>query len=168
MQWPCENLDSRGTPIINRVTGDSDHAGKFAMIELSPTPVHDDPEYPMLLATGRVLLQSDRHLDIVSEHGRNKVRRQEIVEVHADDAERLGVGDGDLVDLVGKDRRVRGVVHVNGVQPGLVATTELFGALAAVLDASGAPDPMLVAERLPLVPVRLDPVAPVPKDEVKD
>jgi formate dehydrogenase alpha subunit len=161
MQWPCDSPDSRGTPIINEVTGDSDHAGRFAMIELTPTPVHDDPEYPMVLAPGRVLLQSGRHLEIVSESGRNEIKRQEIVEVHADDAERLGVGDGDLVELVSKDRRVRGVVHVNGVQPGLVATTELFGGLASVLDASKVPDPMLVAERLPLVPVRLEPVPPL-------
>jgi anaerobic selenocysteine-containing dehydrogenase len=129
------------------------------MIELTPTPVHSDPEFPLLLATGRVLLQSDRPLDIVEDAGRNSVQRQEVVEVHADDAERLGVADGDLVDLVGKDRRLRGVVHVNGVQPGLVATTELFGKLAGLLDASKAPDPMLSAERLPLVPVRMEQVA---------
>jgi hypothetical protein len=50
-------------------------------------------------------------------------------------------------------------VHVNGVQPGLVATTELFGSLAGVLDASKEPDPMLSAARLPLVPVRMEQIA---------
>ena len=159
IQWPCDSLDSRGTAIINRVAGDSGRAGRFSMIELTPTPVHSDPDFPLLLAPGRVLLQSDRHLDVVSERGRNEIRREEIVEVHAADAERLGVGDGDVVEVVGRKRRLRGVIHVNGGQPGLVAITELFGGLAAKLDASKAPDPMLATERLPLVPVRLDKVA---------
>ena len=74
-------------------------------------------------------------------------------------AERLGLGDGDLVDVVGRESRVRGVVHVNGVHPGLVATTELFGRLATILDSSGGPDPMQHAERLRLLPVRLEPVS---------
>ncbi len=164
IQWPCDSADSRGTPVINPVTdgtGESDgtgHAGKFSTIDLTPTPVHSDPEFPLILATGRVLLQSNRALNIVEEAGRNSLQRQEVVEVHADDADRLGVADGDTVELIGKDSRLRGVVHVNGVQPGLVATTELFGSLAAVLDASKEPDPMLAAERLPLVPVRMEQV----------
>ena len=158
VQWPCENSDSRGTPIINEVTESGDRAGTFAAIALVPTAEHSDPDYPLLLATGRVLLQSERPLEIVSNGGRNEVRREEVVEVHADDAERLGVGDGDLVDLVARDRTLRGVVHVNGVQPGLVATTELFGRLAGLLDASQEPDPMVAAERLPLTPVRLESV----------
>ncbi len=159
LQWPCPNGDTRGTPILNRIRSEDDKVGRFALIDLMPTPDRADPEYPLILAPGRMLLQSDRAMEIATVKGRNSIVQEERVEVHSEDAERLGLGDGDLVDVVGRQSRVRGVVHVNGVHPGLVATTELFGRLATVLDSSGGPDPMQRAERLRLLPVRLEPVS---------
>ncbi len=159
VQWPCPNRDSRGTPVLNRVRGDAGRVGRFAAVDFSPAPEHADPEFPLVLARGRVLLQSDRPVGVVRDGRRNSIARREVVELHADDAARMGLSEGDVVDVVGRDVRMRGVVHVNGVHPGMVATTALFGALAGVLDASRSPDPMLGAGGLPLVPVRLEPAS---------
>jgi hypothetical protein len=46
----------------------------------------------------------------------------------------------------------------------LVSTTSLFGRLAAELDRSSEPDPMLKVPRLPLIPVRVEAVAEVAAD----
>ena len=159
VQWPCPNRDSLGTPVLGRPRGDGGRIGRFAAIELTPTPGSADPDFPLVLARGRILLQSDRPIQIVRDGRRNAIERREVVEVHGDDAGRLGLREGDEVDVVGRDISMRGVVHVNGVHPGMVATTELFGAMAGVLDASRSPDPMLGAGGLPLVPVRLEPVS---------
>ena len=159
IQWPCPSGDAHGTPILCRVGGKATVAGRFSRIDMVSTPRHHDPEFPLLLAPGRMLLQSDRPMDLEQAGGRNSIVRDEVVEIHPEDAERLNLSEGDPVDVVGRGRRLRGTIHLNGVQPGVVATTELFGSLATMLDASRTPDPMQAAGRLRLEPVRLEPVA---------
>ena len=159
LQWPCRTVDSGGTPILNVPRHESDKIGMMAAMEPETSEHHSDSDFPMLLAKGRVLLQSDRPLELAKQGKRNLISRSEIIEVHSDDATRMGLGEGDLVDVVGEKLKLRGVVHINGTHPGMVGTTELFGSMAALLDASRNPDPMVAAGRLPLMPVRIEPVS---------
>jgi ferredoxin-nitrate reductase len=76
-------------------------------LEHAPPPEPADGEHPLLLTTGRTIYQF---------HTRTKTRRapeleaaapDAWVELHPDDAERLGVGEGDLVRL----RSPRGTIE---------------------------------------------------------
>ena len=159
LQWPCLAADMADTPVLY-AEGDGRRAQLLGMtLPDASEPV--DPDFPWLLARGRVLHQADRTMEIEKAEKRNTIQRDEIVELHEEDAGALGVVDGDLVDVVSSRERFSGVVRLSSPQQGLVSTTALFGQLATELDRSDAPDPMLKVPGLPLVPVRIEPVTPV-------
>ena len=87
--------------------------------------------------------------------GRNKATREEIIELHADDAQDLGVSDADLVEVVTSVGSTQGVARLSSPQRGLVSVTTLFGQLITSLEASTEPDPMLNISRLPLIPANV-------------
>jgi predicted molibdopterin-dependent oxidoreductase YjgC len=155
LQWPCLAADMADTPMLFAEEGNAPRA-KLSRMELVENPSHADSDYPYLLAKGRVLHQSDRPMEIILSEKRNRIQRDEIVEIHAEDAAALGVEAGEWVELVSAQERQRGVVSLSSPHRGLVATTALFGNLASELDASKEPDPMAGVDGLPLVPVRVE------------
>ena len=158
LQWPCLAADMEDTPVLYADDGNGRKATLSAM-EILMSPQHSNPDYPLLLAKGRVLHDADRTMDIGRDGKRNVIRRDEILELHEDDAEELGVAEGEWVEVVSTKERARGIVQVTSSHKGLVSTTVLFGQLASQLDGSGDPDPMLKVPGLPLVPVRVERVA---------
>ncbi|MCS7207479.1 MAG: molybdopterin-dependent oxidoreductase [Dehalococcoidia bacterium] len=125
---------------------------------LDPADVRT-PEFPLALAVGRVLLQEGREMHIVRRGRLNTIQRDEVVEVHPADAQRLGLSDGAMVDVVTPQGRQRARVQTSGTVPGMVSITGLFGQLAVQLASSEAPDPMLAVPGLSVLPARLEPVA---------
>ena len=82
---------------------------------------------------------------------------EEIAEIGSQDAESLGILEGDEVDVVTSSGRFRARATVmQGAPPGLVRSTGLFGQLAADLQASKEPDPMARVPRLDVVAARLE------------
>jgi predicted molibdopterin-dependent oxidoreductase YjgC len=158
LQWPCLAVDMADTPLLHADDGGG-HKLKLVRMTLAEHQPHGDPEYPYLLAKGRVLHQSDRTMEIGKSGKRNQIRRDEVLELHEDDARALGVEAGDWVEAVSAGNTVRGVVQLTSPHKGLIATTALFGQLVSELDASKEPDPMLKVDGLPLVPVRVEKVA---------
>jgi predicted molibdopterin-dependent oxidoreductase YjgC len=154
LQWPCAAQDAEDTPILYTADG---HNGKARLspMALSPAPEHSDPDYPLLLAKGRLLHDADRTMEIVKNGTRTAIQRDEIVELHEDDGRELGIAEDEWVEVVSAAATLRGVVKLTSPHKGLVSTTGLFGQMATELDASDEPDPMLKVEGLPLVPVRV-------------
>ncbi|MBI4299011.1 MAG: molybdopterin-dependent oxidoreductase [Chloroflexi bacterium] len=159
IQWPCPDSRHPGTSDLY-TEGFKD--GKVALVPLAfvESAKQIDGEYPFLLATGRVLHQPDREMEVIRGDGLNMVRRSQIVEIHPEDATTLGIRDGGWVDLVSSSKRIRAQASVSGAHRGVVSVTYLFGELAASLDAASEPDPMLKVPGLPLVPVRLEKSSP--------
>ena len=155
VQWPCLAADMADTPILY-ANGVESRRLKAGRVTLTEAPAHDDADYPFLLAMGRVLHQPEREMAVVKANGRNSTKRDEVVEMHEDDARGLGIAEGDWVEVVSTKRRVRGVATLSGLQRGLMSTTTLFGELITELEASEAADPMLKAPRLPLTPVHVE------------
>jgi anaerobic selenocysteine-containing dehydrogenase len=75
--------------------------------------------------------------------------------MHPLDAKGLNLKDGDFVELEGNEIKLKLKVHINGIQQGLISTTELFGSYAGRLDLNCDPDPVLNAKNLSLIPVKL-------------
>ena len=154
LQWPCLAADMADTPVLY-ATGLDTRKARLGAVVLSEPPLRENAEYPFLLARGRVLHQPDRELEIVKDDGRNRSSRREVIEINDEDAQELGISEGDWVDVVFSDGRVQGTAQVSGPQRGLIATTSLFGQLITDLESSEAPDPMLKVPGLPLVPARV-------------
>ena len=88
--------------------------------EYQPSPEVPDEEYPLLLTTGR----SVYHFHTRTKTGRapelNAAAPEPWVEMHPDDAARLGVADGALVEVASRRGSVRVRATVGGVRPGVV------------------------------------------------
>jgi predicted molibdopterin-dependent oxidoreductase YjgC len=155
LQWPCMAADMVDTPILY-ASGFGEGKARFGEIGLLEAPPEIDAEYPLVLARGRVLQQPQRELEIIGTNGRNGIKRDEIVEIHEDDALATGVSEGDWVEVVTAEDRVQMKAQLSGPQQGMISTTSLFGELILELERSKLPDPMQKVPGIPLVRARLE------------
>jgi len=156
VQWPCPEEDHPGTKMLHASDADG---GKLAFAPLSPrAPFRThDADLPFVLAPGRVLHQPHREVEVVRRGRTNHVQREEHVEVHPEDAEQLGIREGDRVEVTGPalDGAVAGIAKLTSPQRGLVGVTRLFGTVASEMQDSGDPDPASAVRGLTLYRVRL-------------
>jgi len=155
IQWPCSHTEFDGTPILHSNEKSDSKQSKFVSVDLQVPIDSTDRNYGFILAEGRVLLQSERPLELVKNNKRNEISREEILEMHPLDAKGLNLKDGDLVEIEGDTIKLKLKVHINGIQQGLISTTELFGSYAGRLDLTSDPDPVLNSKNLSLIPVKL-------------
>jgi len=101
IQWPCPTVDHPGTPIlhVNRVV-----RGKGLLVPVDYTPPQEEPDrdYPFILSTGR---------DYYHYHAGSMTRRvkllnemcpESLVEMSPVDANRLGIREGDQVEVASR------------------------------------------------------------------
>ena len=96
LQWPCPDKDHPGTPYLHakRFTRG---LGLFHVIKYRPPAEVPDEKYPMILSTGRTLFNYNignmtRKSGIIDQK-----EPENFVEIHRDDAARIGVSDGEYV-----------------------------------------------------------------------
>jgi predicted molibdopterin-dependent oxidoreductase YjgC len=98
LQWPCKTRDDEGTPFLHKGTFPIGK-GKFHSIEHKPPAETTSRDYPLTLTTGRLL----EHFHTGSMTRRSTVLDKTIpdgsVELHPEDAEKLGILDGDRISL---------------------------------------------------------------------
>ena len=123
IQWPCNDEGADGHADHARarlrarpgqVRGDTD---------TSPTDERTGPRFPLLLTTGRILSQYNvgaqtRRTDNVVWH------EEDVLEIHAHDAENRGIRDGDWVALASRAGETTLRVRISDrIPPGVVYTT---------------------------------------------
>ncbi len=120
--WPCPHPGHPGTPILHRDRfATPDGRAVFVAVRYLPPPEPASPEFPLILTTGRTALHynsgsmtrrtpslTDREPDV-------------FVEVHPDDAEALGMSEGERVAVA----TVRGTIDARlrlseRMKPGVV------------------------------------------------
>ncbi len=150
LQWPCPDSEHPGTPILH-TDKFSRGLGKFHPVEFAPAKELPDDEYPFLLSTGRML----QHF-----HTGTMTRRSQVlddlvprgaIEIHPEDAARLGVADGEPVTVTSR----RGEIQIAAQVTDRVAPGETF----LPFHFHEAP-----ANRLTIA--ALDPVAKIPEFKV--
>ena len=154
LQWPCPSPDHPGTPRLY-----SGGFGETKAVPFTPSFRSSLPEapagYPLWFAPGRVLLQQHREMEVVRGK-RNRILREEWVEVNPDDAADIGLGEGDKVAIETGDSVIPGVARYNPELPkGMVSSTALFGQLAIDMQASEEFDPAAMLRGLDVCPARL-------------
>ena len=141
LQWPCLTESHDGTPVLYV---DDFPNGKASLMapDFRSVPLPARQDYPFLYVPGRVLLQSERKMEVVK--GRlNRIERDELVELNPEDAAALGIEEGDPVEVRTPFQHFWGRSAVKeGAPRGIVSSTSLFGQLAVELEASEDPDPM--------------------------
>jgi len=120
LQWPVIGLDHPGTPILHR-NQFSRGVGKFTPIDHVPPAELPDDEYPMLLSTGRVLYHWHGGEMTRRARGLLEVYSQPLIEVHPDDATRIGLNGNRRVRVTSRRGSIEAKAWVTErVTPGMV------------------------------------------------
>ncbi len=144
IQWPCPAEDAPDTGTLYAEGFPSGNA----VLEAPPFRAEeatDDPEFPSWLVPGRVLFQQGRDMEVVRGR-RNRIQREERVELNPVTAGALAVQDGDRVEVRTRSGADNGTLvatvrFADEVPEGVISTTFLFGQLAEAMQASPEPDP---------------------------
>ncbi|HSL85242.1 MAG TPA: formate dehydrogenase subunit alpha [Thermoanaerobaculia bacterium] len=117
LQWPCPAPGHPGTATVH---GEAFLRGKglLVAVDWEPSPEHGAEGFPFLLVTGRVL----QHYNVGTMTRRTPHRElvpEDVLEIHPEDATRLGVADGARVALESRWGRTEAPArHSRRVQPG--------------------------------------------------
>lgn len=134
LQWPCPTPEHPGTPILHKGSF-SRGRGYFSPVHHQPSVELPDEDYPLMLTTGRILQHWHTGTMTRRVDGLNILAPEELVEIHPQDAQQLGIQDGDCVRISSR----RGVVEarvqvIDRPRPGLIFMTFHFAeALGNVL-----------------------------------
>jgi formate dehydrogenase major subunit len=108
VQWPAPTLDHPGTPYLHKDGQFARGRGRFVPTDWVPPAELPDAEYPLILSTGRRLWHYHTGTQTRRSPGFEEVFGEELIELSPDDAERLGIVDGEMVRVTSR----RGTVVV--------------------------------------------------------
>jgi formate dehydrogenase major subunit len=122
IQWPCNAEAEQGTPTMH-VDEFVRGKGLFRMTPYVATDERTSRKYPLLLTTGRILSQYNVGAQTRRTENSNW-HDEDVLEIHAYDAEQRGIDEGDWVGLKSRaGETVMRAVISDRVQPGVVYTT---------------------------------------------
>lgn len=125
LQWPVPSKDHPGTPLMHAEQFPRGRA-RFVGAEYLPPGESPTEAYPFLLITGRIL----QHYNCGAQTRRTDIMQvvdTDVLEMHPDDAQRLGFRDGDMAELVSaRGEAVVPVALSERVLPGEVFTSFHF------------------------------------------
>ncbi len=158
LQWPCPSVEHPGTPILH-VAKFSRGLGRFVSVDWLPPAEQPDEEYPLILTTGRVLYHYHTGSLTRRSQGLAAIYPEGRIELHPDDARRLGVADGSLVRVSSRRGSVTARAEVTErTQAGLVFMTFHFPDAAANVLTIAALDPVAKIPEYKVCAVRVEPL----------
>ena len=120
IQWPCPTKEHPGTPILHSVAF-TRGKGLFSVCEYQPPAEQTDADYPFALTTGRILYQYHTATMSRRSKGLNSRTPEAFVEINTDDAKKLGISQGDRVEITSRRGTIEVVADVSGrVDKGVV------------------------------------------------
>jgi predicted molibdopterin-dependent oxidoreductase YjgC len=128
IQWPCPDEQHPGSPLLHdRLWKDPVEGPRapFSPVEFAPPVDALSEEFPLRLTTGRRL--DSFNTGVQSGGYTSPLRRGESIELHPEDARRLGVVEGEIVRVVSRRGALQAPVHLDdGLRPGLAFMTLHF------------------------------------------
>jgi formate dehydrogenase alpha subunit len=150
LQWPCPTPQHPGTPILHTQQF-TRGKGRFIPLEYKPSVELPDKDYPLVLTTGRSLYHFHTGTMTRRVEGLNVLRPGGDIEISQADASKLGIADGESVNVISRRGKVTAKAKVTGASPeGVVFMTFHF----AESPANRLTNPVL------------DPVAKIPEYKV--
>jgi len=106
LQWPVTTPEAPSTEYLHK-GGVLRGKGLFQAVEYRAPFEEPDPEFPLVLSTGRTLYHYNAATQTRRNQGLAGKQPECFVEIHPRNARRLGIDDGQLVDVVTRRGRVR-------------------------------------------------------------
>ncbi len=158
LQWPVTGPEAPSTEFLHK-GGVLRGKGLFQAVEFRPPAECADPEYPLVLSTGRTLYHYNAATQTRRTDGLVEKQPECFIEIHPRDAGRMGIEDGDLVDVVSRRGRIRGRAMVSKqVRRGLVWMPFHFAEARANLLTNDAGDAVTGTGEYKVCAVRVEPV----------
>ncbi len=158
LQWPCPDKDHPGTKFLHKGKF-SRGLGHFHAIDFIPPYEMPDDDYPLLLTTGRMLYHF--HTGTMSRRsaGLDELHPEGKVEISPEDADKLGIADGDMVEVESRRGKVAARAWVTDKSPaGTVFMTFHFREAAANLLTVSALDPIAKIPEYKVCAVKVEPI----------
>src|SRR4051812_4217214 len=118
-----------GTPVTPDQYKAHDPEGRAFLKPASYTPPPEEPDdtYPFVLTTGRVAYQFHTRTKTARCPDLNAAAPEAFAELSKEDAERLGIADGDEVEIASRRGTIRVPAKVGGILPGHVFVPFHYG-----------------------------------------
>jgi predicted molibdopterin-dependent oxidoreductase YjgC len=162
LQWPCLSKDHPGTPFLHKESFPRPGGrAAFQAIDYKDPAELPDEEYPFFLTTGRVfshyhtgtMTRISPHLDAEQRYG--------CVDMHPEDARRMGLGQGDWVVLTSRRGSTEAPVRLTRtVRKGVLFMPIHFGESPANMLTSSVCDPIAKIPEFKVSAVRVEPQDP--------
>lgn len=156
LQWPCPTLDHPGTPYLFKGGFPRGNAA-FSVVKYRPSKELPDKEYPFILSTGRHLFHYHTGTMIRKGDALNNVVPEAYVELNPDDADRLGLSNGQKVRVSSRRGSIEIKVQVSErVGKGRVFIPFHYKEAAANVLTSTALDPISKIPELKVCAVKIE------------
>ena len=106
LQWPCPTMEHPGTPILHTKIF-TRGKGNFVPVSYRPSAELPDAQYPLVLTTERSIYHYHTGTMTRRVAGLNVLRAEELVEINPEDANKLGIADGDRVTVYSRRGQVQ-------------------------------------------------------------
>ncbi len=117
IHWPCPEEGHPGTPILHKEKF-TRGKGAFIPVEYKPPAEEPDDRYPLVMTTGRVLEQYHTGTMTRRVPGINEIDPANRVWISREDAEAMGISDGDLVRVSTRRGDIEAEARVTRKMPG--------------------------------------------------
>ncbi len=157
-QWPCYHEEHEGTPILHKEQFSTEN-GKAKFIPLSYRPPAElpDEEYPLVLTTGRRIFHYHTSTMTGATKGLKKIYDHDPVEINPEDAEKIGVDDGEWVWVISRRGKIKSPVEITERSPeGLVFMAFHSQETKTNLITSSACDPVTKTPEFKYCAVRIE------------
>ncbi|SHF78069.1 formate dehydrogenase major subunit [Desulfacinum infernum DSM 9756] len=159
IQWPCPSRHHPGTPYLHKDRF-ARGRGKFHALAFQGPAELPDEEYPFYLSTGRIRFHYHTGTMTRRCRGLDRLAPAERIQIHPQDAERLGIRTGDRVRVVSRRGEVEAEVLVSeNPAPGMVFATFHFAEVPVNVLTNDALDPVSKIPELKVCAVRVEKVA---------
>lgn len=156
IQWPCPSPEHPGTRFLHKDRF-ARGRGLFHAIEHKPPAETVDRKYPFWLTTGRVFAHYHTGTMTRNSASLNNEVSEAYLEMHPDDAGRLGVGKGDKVAVTSRRGRITtSVLVTDRVEQGLVFMPFHFAESRANILTNPAHDAVAKIPELKVCAVKLE------------
>ncbi len=162
LQWPCPDASHPGTRFLHaekfpRPSG----RGRFFPLQYRPPDEEPDAEYPLVLTTERSLYHYHTSTMTRRVPGLEKLRSEELVEIHPRDAVALSIASGDHVRVTSRRGEVTARALVTDVSPpGTISMTFHFHEAPTNVLTNAAYDPVAKIPETKVCAVRVSPLRP--------
>lgn len=111
LHWPCPDCESTGVGILHQEKF-SRGLGYFYPARYVPSAESADDEYPIIMSTGRMLYHYNAGAMTQRTQELNEIAPASYVEMHWEDADALGIADGDRVRIASRRGEIETTARV--------------------------------------------------------